>query len=266
MAWPLSRIPGRVGGRLLDEQLCETGRRRDGRHRGRSRRPHTRDRARLRALAEDFKVFTTGSSDYHGSHKTVRLAPKLLIHNVCNRSSKHSGWTRYTQPRHAERLLGVPLPGESTPTAAVLCSGTAAMRRRSADGVSPRCNGGTVIILGLILLILGVVVGIAIWTSGHHPHRGRRNPGLARSGRPWRRWTSALLLIRGHARWAPSLSRWGFAVSTYASCCRTCRLRSKLARMFVCRVGWRPGLWSSRLGERLTCQRCCHRRFCRPAN
>lgn len=32
------------------------------------------DRARLRVLADELKVFTTGSSDYHGTHKTVRLA------------------------------------------------------------------------------------------------------------------------------------------------------------------------------------------------
>jgi 3',5'-nucleoside bisphosphate phosphatase len=32
------------------------------------------DRRELRALAEDLKVFTTGSSDYHGTHKAVRLA------------------------------------------------------------------------------------------------------------------------------------------------------------------------------------------------
>ncbi len=32
------------------------------------------DRIRLRALAAELKVFTTGSSDYHGTHKTVRLA------------------------------------------------------------------------------------------------------------------------------------------------------------------------------------------------
>lgn len=31
------------------------------------------DRARLRVLADELKVFTTGSSDYHGTHKTVRL-------------------------------------------------------------------------------------------------------------------------------------------------------------------------------------------------
>lgn len=32
------------------------------------------DRARLRALAAELKVFTTGSSDYHGTRKTVKLA------------------------------------------------------------------------------------------------------------------------------------------------------------------------------------------------
>ncbi|MFL6162774.1 MAG: PHP domain-containing protein [Jatrophihabitantaceae bacterium] len=32
------------------------------------------DRRQLRALAEELKVFTTGSSDYHGTHKAVRLA------------------------------------------------------------------------------------------------------------------------------------------------------------------------------------------------
>jgi len=31
------------------------------------------DRRQLRALAEELRVFTTGSSDYHGTHKTVRL-------------------------------------------------------------------------------------------------------------------------------------------------------------------------------------------------
>ncbi|HEU5269426.1 MAG TPA: phosphatase, partial [Jatrophihabitans sp.] len=32
------------------------------------------DRARLRELAAELEVFTTGSSDYHGTHKSVRLA------------------------------------------------------------------------------------------------------------------------------------------------------------------------------------------------
>ena len=32
------------------------------------------DRARLRELAAELQVFTTGSLDYHGTHKSVRLA------------------------------------------------------------------------------------------------------------------------------------------------------------------------------------------------
>jgi predicted metal-dependent phosphoesterase TrpH len=35
------------------------------------------DRARLRELATELGVFTTGSSDYHGSHKSVRLAAEI---------------------------------------------------------------------------------------------------------------------------------------------------------------------------------------------
>ena len=42
-------------------------------------------RHRLRVLAEDLGLLVTGSSDYHGTNKTVRLGQETTAAQVCER-------------------------------------------------------------------------------------------------------------------------------------------------------------------------------------